>query len=335
MLAGLTIAASTVAVAGTAQAGTPEWARPAVQSLDRAGILEKDRLKPNRPMTRRAFKRLIRRAFGPGLYARTGGHVRAGEVSRALVTALGRRDLARDLASAAGPNGWRPPTPRYFGTEIIARQLGLRHDRPPSEDKFEAGARQPLRQADVAWSVWKATTDPSLHAADALAGFQLAGVHGVRRKVVRYAFSLVGSPYVWAGEWSTQPPNDYPYGAQAHGGFDCSGFVWNVLHTKTPNWKPKGRPYEGWQLAERSSSAMAAATHNRVPYAKLRTGDILFFAPSGRKAAAADVYHAAIYLGRGWMIHSSGSRAGVSIDAVSAGSWWHDDFAWGRRVIKR
>jgi cell wall-associated NlpC family hydrolase len=126
---------------------------------------------------------------------------------------------------------------------------------------------------------------------------------------------------------------NYPYGPQAHGGFDCSGFVWNVLHTKTPNWRPKGRPYKGWPLAERSSSAMAAATHNRVPYAKLKPGGILFFTPSGRRAKATDVYHAAIYLGRGWMIHSSGSRAGVSIDAVSAGSWWHDDFAWGRRLI--
>ncbi|MFA5889988.1 MAG: NlpC/P60 family protein [Actinomycetota bacterium] len=31
--------------------------------------------------------------------------------------------------------------------------------------------------------------------------------------------------------------------------------------------------------------------------------------------------HAGIYLGNGWFIHSSGSRAGVSIDQLADGFW--------------
>jgi cell wall-associated NlpC family hydrolase len=47
------------------------------------------------------------------------------------------------------------------------------------------------------------------------------------------------------------------------------------------------------------------------------------------------VYHAGLYLGRGWIIHSSGSRAGVSIARISRGSWWFDQILWGRRLIRK
>ena len=333
-LAAIAMVASTTTVAHAAGSHIPDWARPAVRYVDRAGIFDKQRLKPNRPITRRAFKKLMGKAFGPGYYGRTGGHAREAEVSRALVRALGKTGAARRLATATSPNGWRPSTPWYFGTEIVARSMELRHNRPTSEDALEAGALQPLRQADVMWAVWKAKTDPALYGAEPFAQFRLGALHGVRRKVVGYAFSLVGSPYVWAGEWPTATPPGYPYGAQAHGGFDCSGFVWNVLRAKSPDWNPAERPYKGWSLPERSSAGMAAATKKRLSYRKLRPGDVMFFAPGGRKSKAADVFHAGIYLGRGWMIHSSGSRAGVSIDPVASGSWWHNSFAWGRRVIK-
>lgn len=311
----------------------PEWARDAIRYLDKSGYLNRDDVRPNRPMRSKAFKAVMRKAFGRSYLRSTSRRVSAGEVSKALVTALGKDEIARDLVDARSPDGWDPATPDYFGTEILAREIELRHDRPTSEDKYEASAVEPLRQADVAWAVWKAKTDPSLSAADALAGFDLPRYTGRRREVVEYAFSLVGTPYVWAGEWATGTPAGYPYGAQVHGGFDCSGFVWNVLRAKTSDWRPEGRPYKGWVLQERSSAAMAAAAKKRLRFGSLRPGDVLFFAPDGRKSKPSSVFHASVYLGRGWMIHSSGSRAGVSIAAVSPGSWWHGEFAWGRRII--
>ncbi|MDQ4025820.1 MAG: C40 family peptidase, partial [Actinomycetota bacterium] len=178
-----------------------------------------------------------------------------------------------------------------------------------------------MSQADVVYAVWKAKTAPSTWNADALAGFSLATYGTVRREVVDFALSLVGTPYVWGGEWVKKTSAGYPYGAQPHGGVDCSGFVWYVLREKTTGWAPN-RPYRGWSFPERSSSDMAAATKDRLGYKRLLPGDVLFFAPAGRKAKASAVYHAGLYLGRGWMIHSSGSRAGVSLASVAPGSYW-------------
>ena len=39
------------------------------------------------------------------------------------------------------------------------------------------------------------------------------------------AVRFIGFPYVWGG---TSEKAESPFGIQAHGGFDCSGFVWRV-----------------------------------------------------------------------------------------------------------
>ncbi len=46
------------------------------------------------------------------------------------------------------------------------------------------------------------------------------------------------------------------------------------------------------------------------------------------------IYHAGIYLGRGWFIHSTGSSAGVMLASLNTSTYWRDHFAWGRRVLK-
>lgn len=330
-----------LALAGSLQAGTaqarlrnvPEWALPAVRYLVGNGALEAADFRPNEPLRRSAFKKVMAKTFGGG-YTRTKGHVTAAEVSAALVRALGKSPVASQLRHAQSPDGWKPEVDRWFGSEIVAREMGLRRDRATSEEGREASAGEAMRGADVAYAVWKAKTSPSTWNADALAGFSLATYGPVRRQVVEYALSLVGTPYVWGGEWVRKTPAGYPYGAQAHGGVDCSGFVWYVLRKKAPGWSPVGRPYAGWSFPERSSADMAAATRDRLAYRQLLPGDVVFFAPSGRRSKASAVYHAGLYLGRGWIVHSSGSRAGVSLASVAPGSWWHDQIAWGRRVIR-
>ena len=46
------------------------------------------------------------------------------------------------------------------------------------------------------------------------------------------------------------------------------------------------------------------------------------------------IYHAGLYLGRGWFIHSTGSSDGVTLQSLSASSYYKSMFAWGRRVLK-
>lgn len=311
----------------------PPWVRPALRYLVDHGYIERDSFVANEPMARARFGRIVTKAFGGGFSKKT-GKVTAAEVSAVLVRALGHGPVAHLLETLQSPDGWKPATAPHFGTEIVARELGLRYNRLEDEDRFETSADEPMKQADIAFAVWKAKTSPSTWSAEALRSFGLTNYSETRREVVEFALSLVGTPYVWGGEWQTKTPAGYPYGAQAHGGFDCSGFAWYVLRAKTSTWSPTNRPYKGWSFPERSSADMAKAAPERLSYKKLRPGDVVFFAPGGRDAKARDVYHAGIYLGRGWMVHSSGSRAGISLGAIGPGSWWHDQITWGRRVIR-
>jgi cell wall-associated NlpC family hydrolase len=311
----------------------PDWVKPAVVHLDTLGHFDRAHFEGAEPMSRARFGRLMQKAFGSG-YSRNKGKVRAAEVSGALARALGHGDVVKKLASVKSPDGWDPRVGRRFGAEVVARELGLRRDRPTSEEGKETSASEPMRQSDIVYGVWKALTSPATYSADVLKHFGLSNYDSSRRKVVKFAMSLVGTPYVWGGEWPKKTPGSYPYGAQPHGGFDCSGFIWYVLRRDAPSWSPKGRGYRGWSLGERSSSQMAGATRKKLSYRQLKPGDLMFFASNGRRASAGEVYHAGLYLGRGWMIHSSGSRAGISLAAVGHDAWWHSQFTWGRRVIK-
>jgi cell wall-associated NlpC family hydrolase len=312
----------------------PEWVKPAVRYLSEAGALDRSTFETDAPMHRRAFKNMMDATFGGG-YKRVKGKITAGEVSAALVRATGFKPLADQLNDVRSPDGWDPGVGKRFGTEVVSRELGLRRDRPTSEESLEAGARDLLTQGDVAWATWTAATDPDEWAAGVLSGFTLGSYEGVRREVVAYALSLAGTPYVWGGEWLSPTPAGYPFGAQSAGGVDCSGFLWNVLKAKSSSYSPAERPYKGWTIDERSSADMARGTarSKRLGYNKLIAGDIVLFAPKGKDDRLANVYHAALYLGDGWIVHSSGSRAGVSIGSIAPGSWWHDQIVFGRRII--
>lgn len=342
MLKRLTCVACVVGLVGLVPSGPalaarnriPEWAKPAVNYLADEGLLVKSEFSPNDPMLRKDFKALIKGAFGGG-YSRTRGKVTTGEVGAALVRVLDRKPIADSLNAAHSPDGWDPEVPERFGTEVVSRELGLRHDRPTDEESMETAANEWMRQADIAWALWRAMTAPSIYSADALARFGLDDYDKQRRKVVRFALSLAGTPYVWGGEWISRTPDGYSYGAQPAGGFDCSGFIWYVLQQKSGNYSPIGREYKGWSIPERASYDMAKATPRdaRIKYQELIPGDLVFFAPNGNESKPEDVDHAGIYLGNGWMVHSSGGRAGVSLGEIAPGSWWHDQIIFGRRVI--
>ena len=319
-----------MAIPSPARADTPSWARPAVRYLKSHDYV-RNSFAPGRTVSRRTFKRIMSRAFGGG-YSRRAGKVRAAEVAGALVKALGQAPAATHLTKVRARGGWNPGISRREAFQVVAKEMGLRHD--SSVETEDAGGGERIQGAELAWAVYRAKTAANTWGADALMDFELGRLNRRQKKVVRFAFDQFDEPYVWAGEWESRTPAGYPYGAQAQGGFDCSGFTWYVLRKDSSGWHPKNRSYGGWTLADRSSSYMGRNARPRLGYRELRPGDVMLFGNGGRKAGASAIYHAGVFLGRGWMVDSSGSQGGVSLSEVGKGSWYRSDFAWGRRVIR-
>jgi cell wall-associated NlpC family hydrolase len=67
----------------------------------------------------------------------------------------------------------------------------------------------------------------------------------------------------------------------------------------------------------------------RVALADLQPADVLFFGGRGPRSKPAQVDHAAIALGNGWFIHSSGY--GVALATLDG--WYARRFSWGRRPL--
>jgi cell wall-associated NlpC family hydrolase len=121
-------------------------------------------------------------------------------------------------------------------------------------------------------------------------------------------------PYVWGGETDGVSPG------QAHGGYDCSGFVWRVF---TPA-----------AIGGRTAAQMAGQIpkSERIRLDAIQPGDLLFFGRAGfsSKATERSIVHVGIALSEHWMIHSSGQ--GVYVSSLDD-DWRRDEFAWARRVL--
>jgi cell wall-associated NlpC family hydrolase len=152
-----------------------------------------------------------------------------------------------------------------------------------------------------------------------------------KRQLTTTAFAYVGYPYVYAGEWDKKTGSGYCCGAQPIGGFDCSGYVWWLLKKYEGGYNAASvRGYAGWSLPERTSTDMAKNTGSHISFGSLRIGDIMMIADNGGSTWQ-DVDHVGVYLGNDWMIHSTGSEDGPTLEWVGDG-WYHDMFVWGRRI---
>jgi cell wall-associated NlpC family hydrolase len=67
----------------------------------------------------------------------------------------------------------------------------------------------------------------------------------------------------------------------------------------------------------------------RVPWAALQPADVVFFGARGPKSKPSEVGHMGIYLGNGWMAHSS--DRGTTLTPMTG--WYETRFAWGRNVL--
>jgi hypothetical protein len=269
-------------------------------------------------------------AFNPS------GQVSKSVMDRALVVALGLNSVVDGLNRIKTVDGYGFARTSWFGFFIIANELHLNFDYPSSLERQEVLAPSPISRAFLAYGVWQSKTlsQWQLSSIQSYGTIVLPQMNDIEKQVVTFALRYAGYPYVYAGEWYKPTGTGYCCGTQLQGGFDCSGFAWWVLKAPAGTWNNVSiRGYNGWFLPERGAAAMTGDAPVRISYANLQPGDLLGFNTDGVGTGWQGVDHAGIYLGNGWMVHSSGSRGGVSIDYIGSGSWWYSRLVWGRRLL--
>jgi cell wall-associated NlpC family hydrolase len=230
-----------------------------------------------------------------------------------LVNHLGLADVAAHVQDVARGAGLHPPT--TFGTEVVARFLGLRTNHPAEDETLELYPWEPVTRAEAAHSLAVILDQGDWSVPNArgqLTAFELPQYDAGTRAKLALAVSKIGMPYVWGGETDGVSPG------QAHGGYDCSGFVWRVFTAQA--------------IGGRTAAQMAGQIKKseRIRFEDVRPGDLLFFGSAhfNSKATERNIVHVGIALSEHWMIHSSGQ--GVYVSSLDD-EWRRDEFAWARR----
>jgi cell wall-associated NlpC family hydrolase len=252
------------------------------------------------------------------------GHVSVWRFDALMVQQLGMSDVAQAVQAEAERAGLRPG-PR-FGTEVVARQLGLRFNHDSAHDAQELYPWEAITRAEAAWSlatVLHFDGSQQAYARDVLARFQLPEYTPAQRAALRIAIAKVGMPYIWGGE--TDGAGSW-FGWQAHGGYDCSGLVWRVFKL--------GRQPAGARIHGRTAAAMAAEIprSQRLHMDETKPGDLLFFgrARIWQRVTWSNVTHVGIALGNGFMVNSSSQ--GVTVAPLWE-DWRVKGFSFARRVL--
>jgi cell wall-associated NlpC family hydrolase len=307
----------------------PSWALPEIKLVVAHGLMAKSvgSFRPNDPLTRSALDSLVAGLVGVPVDTTTQSTapVTMAQLDASLVRALDLTDAGIAFAGAARTAGLAPPS--RFGTEVVARLLGLRTNHPAKLDSLELLPSDPATRAEAAYSAAQILRfrgwEPG-RVEELAQTFDLPTYTPWQTKILKTAVRFIGYPYVWGG---TSEVAEAPFGVQAHGGFDCSGFVWRVF---------KLQPYDGGALLAatlkgRTTFAMSAevATPKRISFAHLKPADILFWGAHGANSKPAEVDHTGIYLGNGWFIHSS--DYGVALAQLTG--WYKQRFAWARRPL--
>jgi cell wall-associated NlpC family hydrolase len=323
----LALAAPTVVLAKAKRS----WAHAEIKLVTSRGLMGGDAaaFRPDAPLTRGALDELVSglavEGEAPAATANPDAGVSLATLDRTLVRALGLGDDARLFYLRARAGGLRPPA--RFGSEVVARLLGLRKNHQAPNDALELLPNDVATRAEAAYSAaqilrfddWQTTAIE-----ETAAEFLLPAYRPWQRKVLQTAVDLIGYPYVWGG---TSSGPQTLFGVTSRGGFDCSGFVWRVFKLQ----RYAGGDALANTLRGRTAAQMAGEVPRarRIPFAELEPGDVMFFGRGGRRAKAAGIDHAGIYLGGGWMINSS--RYGVALAPVDG--WYAERFAWGRRPL--
>jgi len=322
-LAAVCLPALVLPATALAAGSVNSWAQPQIKLVTRQGIFAATpaTFHPEDPLTQGALAAALAKltATEPSPPPDPDASVSLEQLDRSLVDALGLRDSAYLFDRAAREAGI--PSPGRFGSEVVARLLGLRADHPAGQEDLELQPQEPATRAEAAYSLaqvlrFESGPDawPVEQVKQTAAGFHLPALTAWQRRIVATAFSYVGYPYVWGGT------------GESSAGFDCSGFVWAV-------YKLTAYPDEGdlaAVLRGRTTVAMSGEVPRaeRIAVADLEPGDVMFFG-RGRRSKPAQIDHAAIYLGDGWLVQSSGY--GVALAPFDG--WYRSSFAWARRPL--
>jgi cell wall-associated NlpC family hydrolase len=247
------------------------------------------------------------------------------ELDARLVSLMGLRSGALQIRLAALNAGLSPKP--WLGTETVARMLGLRINHERESEALELQLTQPATRAEAAYSIARVlglTADDLTTARETAATFAVPYLTDLQRAVLASALGFVGSPYVWAG--TSEHPQQL-FGKVLPGGFDCSGFVWRVYKLE----RYPGAPALARVLHGRTTYAMSGevARSARIARDALEPGDVVFFGDRGARSTPAEVGHTGIYVGNGWMVHSS--RFGTTLTPMR--DWYETRFAWARRPL--
>lgn len=272
-----------------------------------------------------------------------------------LVDQLGLGAVGEHVQQVAMSAGLAPPS--YFGSEVVARYLGLRYTHPPGEQKLALYPWNPITRAEAAHSfavvlamVGGASGKPPASGAEgtiegttgeaapalapappptswaiaaareALTAFSLPTYTAAQREVLHIAVAKIGMPYVWGGT------TDNTADGLEHGGYDCSGFAWRVYKLSGLPW---GRQIRGRTAAEQAGEI---PKRQRIHLQDVAGGDLLFFGSAHFESTATEsnVIHEAIAMSDEWAINSSGQ--GVYVLPLTSG-WLAESFTWARRVL--
>src|SRR5919109_278665 len=151
------LAVCTLGVLLTASPGaaTPatSWAQAELQAVVAAGLMAKEAAaRPNKPLTRAELEVLVAGLMRvvPIASGRPSATVTMSTLNSRLVAALGLTSSATVFTQSAKTAGLTPPS--RFGTETVARLLGLRTNHPAALDKLELSPAEPATRAQAAYS---------------------------------------------------------------------------------------------------------------------------------------------------------------------------------------
>src|SRR5207249_7021415 len=131
----------------------PSWAQAELRAVVAAGLMAKEAAaRPNDPLTRVELETLSAGLLHavPAKPSTPTATVTMSALDAKLVTTLGLTDSAKVFAQNAKTAGLTPPS--RFGTEAVARLLGLRTNHPASLDELELSPNEPASHAEAAYS---------------------------------------------------------------------------------------------------------------------------------------------------------------------------------------
>ena len=313
-----------LAAPAAAATGRGDWDRRDQRTVVEAGVmapLDDGEFHGERPLAGGqlpAALHAIADRLGVARIPTPSGRVSLAGFDRLVVAQLGLADVAGAVQAQARQAGLQPPA--RFGTEVVARLLGLRFNQPVSRERLELYPWDAITRADAAYSLARILTFGGWETQavrDELARFVLPRYGPRTRRALRIAVQRIGMPYIWGGVL------DRAGGWQAHGGYDCSGFAWRVF-------KLTGLARIGGRTAAQQAAEIPRS--HRLALAEVHPGDLLFFGPGRiwQKVTEKRIVHEGIALSGDWMIHSS--VQGVYVSPLFE-SWRAREFSWARRVL--